>query len=195
MIVEEMNILTTVFLKYDNTKIVYPNSTLSTKPISNYYRSPDTQDAIEFSVHISTPADKVAAMKQRMIRYICKISLLLACSGYCVFQCMLLIISYGCINSYIANKKEHWYADQMIILKDVEELNRMTFALWLTHKMNFQDVGERWERRALLLEEMVRIFQELDIQYRLLPIDINVRGMPSTTTTGLPPSNFSATTS
>ncbi|KAL6203474.1 hypothetical protein ACLB2K_027174 [Fragaria x ananassa] len=164
MIVEEMNILTTVFLKYDNTKIVYPNSTLSTKPISNYYRSPDTQDAIEFSVHISTPADKVAAMKQRMI-------------------------------SYIANKKEHWYADQMIILKNVEELNRMTFALWLTHKMNFQDVGERWERRALLLEEMVRIFQELDIQYRLLPIDINVRGMPSTTTTGLPPSNFSATTS
>ncbi|KAL6195389.1 hypothetical protein ACLB2K_031008 [Fragaria x ananassa] len=164
MIVEEMNILTTVFLKYDNTKIVYPNSTLSTKPITNYYRSPDTQDAIEFSVHISTPADKVAAMKQRMI-------------------------------SYIANKKEHWYADQMIILKNVEELNRMTFALWLTHKMNFQDVGERWERRALLLEEMVRIFQELDIQYRLLPIDINVRGMPSTTTTGLPHSNFSATTS
>lgn len=82
----------------------------------------------------------------------------------------------------------------MIILKEVEELNRMRFAVWLTHRMNFQDMGEKWARRALLLEEMVRVFQELDIQYRLLPIDINVRGMPPTST-GLPPSNFTTTTS
>ncbi|PRQ34618.1 putative mechanosensitive ion channel MscS [Rosa chinensis] len=164
MVVEEMNILTTVFLRYDNIKIVYPNSTLSTLPINNFYRSPDTGDAVEFCVHISTPQDKIAVMKQRMI-------------------------------SYIESKKEHWYPQVQIVLKDVEELNKMRYALWLTHKMNFQDVGEKWERRALLLEEMVRIFQELDIQYRLLPIDINVRAMPPTTTTGLPPSNFSATTS
>ncbi|KAL6209194.1 hypothetical protein ACLB2K_020137 [Fragaria x ananassa] len=163
MVVEEMNILTTVFLRYDNLKIVYPNSTLSTKPINNFYRSPDTGDAVEFCVHITTPADKIAVMKQRMI-------------------------------SYIENKKEHWHPSPMIILKEVEELNRMRFAVWLTHRMNFQDMGEKWARRALLLEEMVRIFQELDIQYRLLPIDINVRGMPPTST-GLPPSNFTTTTS
>lgn len=70
MVVEEMNILTTVFLRYDNLKIVYPNSTLSTKPINNFYRSPDTGDAVEFCVHITTPADKIAVMKQRMIRYV-----------------------------------------------------------------------------------------------------------------------------
>ncbi|XP_022731931.1 mechanosensitive ion channel protein 10-like [Durio zibethinus] len=40
MVVEEMNILTTVFLRYDNEKIIYPNSVLATKPISNFYRSP-----------------------------------------------------------------------------------------------------------------------------------------------------------
>lgn len=111
------------------------------------------------------------------------------------FNVCLPIISNGRIYSYIESKKEHWYPQVQIVLKDVEELNKMRYALWLTHKMNFQDVGEKWERRALLLEEMVRIFQELDIQYRLLPIDINVRAMPPTTTTGLPPSNFSATTS
>ncbi|XP_004292641.1 PREDICTED: mechanosensitive ion channel protein 6-like [Fragaria vesca subsp. vesca] len=159
MVVEEMNILTTVFLRYDNLKIVYPNSTLSTKPINNFYRSPDTGDAVEFCVHITTPADKIAVMKQRMI-------------------------------SYIENKKEHWHPSPMIILKEVEELNRMRFAVWLTHRMNFQDMGEKWARRALLLEEMVRVFQELDIQYRLLPIDINVRGMPPTST-----GNFTTTTS
>lgn len=68
LVVEEMNILTTVFLRYDNQKVLYPNSTLSTKSIGNYYRSPDMGDSLEFLVHISTPAEKIAAMKQRITR-------------------------------------------------------------------------------------------------------------------------------
>lgn len=70
MIVEEMNILTTVLLRFDNLKIIYPNSVLSTKPISNYYRSPDMGDAIEFCIHISTPMEKIALMKEKITRYI-----------------------------------------------------------------------------------------------------------------------------
>lgn len=70
MVVEEMNILTTVFLRYDNQKITYPNSTLSTKAIGNYNRSPDMGDAIEFCVHISTPAEKIAAMKHKITRQV-----------------------------------------------------------------------------------------------------------------------------
>lgn len=64
---EEMNILTTVFLRFDNQKIVYPNSLLGTKPIANYYRSPDMQDTIEFFVHIATPPEKINALKQRIL--------------------------------------------------------------------------------------------------------------------------------
>lgn len=63
-----MNILTTVFLRYDNMKMTFPNSVLSTKPIGNYYRSPDMGDAIDFYLHIATPVEKVALMKQRIIR-------------------------------------------------------------------------------------------------------------------------------
>lgn len=74
MIVEEMNILTTVFLRFDNQKIMYPNSTLSTRPIGNYYRSPDMGDSIDFTVHIATPAEKIAAVKQRITRYISVLS-------------------------------------------------------------------------------------------------------------------------
>lgn len=70
MVVEEMNILTTVFLKFDNHKIYYPNSVLSTKPINNYYRSPDMGDAIDFSIHISTSGEKIATTKERITRYI-----------------------------------------------------------------------------------------------------------------------------
>ncbi|KAF3443612.1 hypothetical protein FNV43_RR13300 [Rhamnella rubrinervis] len=150
MVVEEMNILTTVFLRYDNTKIMYPNSVLSTKPINNYYRSPDMGDAVEYCIHVATPADKIAAIRQRVL-------------------------------SYVDNKKEHWYPSPMIIMKDVEDLNRVRFAVWLTHRMNYQDVGERWVRRALLVEEMAKIFRELDIQYRLLPLDINICTMPPLT--------------
>ncbi|KAF8040412.1 hypothetical protein BT93_B2597 [Corymbia citriodora subsp. variegata] len=138
MVVEEMNILTTVFRRYDNLKTIIPNSVLATKPIGNYYRSPDMGDAVEFCVHISTPTEKIATMKQR-------------------------------ITSYIENKKDHWYPAPMIIFKDVEDLNERRIVVWLTHRMNHQDMGEKWARRALLVEEMVKIFKELDIQYRLLP--------------------------
>ncbi|CAK9172149.1 unnamed protein product [Ilex paraguariensis] len=66
MIVEEMNILTTVFLRYDNEKIYYPNSVLATKPISNFYRSPDMGDSLEFSIDFRTPMEKVGSLKDKI---------------------------------------------------------------------------------------------------------------------------------
>lgn len=155
MVVEEMNILTTVFLRYDNQKIVYPNSVLATKPISNYYRSPDMGDSIDFCVHISTPVEKIAVMKERITRY-------------------------------IENRKDHWYPSPMVVMRDVEDMNRIKFSVWLSHTMNHQDMGERWARRALLVEEMVKIFRELDIEYRMLPMDVNVRNMPPVVSDRLP---------
>ncbi|XP_047959591.1 mechanosensitive ion channel protein 8-like [Salvia hispanica] len=160
MIVEEMNILTTVFLKFDNHKIYYPNSVLSTKPIYNYYRSPDMGDAIDFSIHISTPSEKIATMKERIVRY-------------------------------VDNRSDHWYPAPLIVMRDMEDMNRLKFSVWLSHKMNFQDMGERWARRSLLVEEMVKIFRELDIEYRMLPLDVNVRNMPPISSTRVP-SNWNA---
>ncbi|XP_057796959.1 mechanosensitive ion channel protein 8-like [Salvia miltiorrhiza] len=160
MVVEEMNILTTVFLKFDNHKIYYPNSVLAAKPIHNYYRSPDMGDAIDFSIHIATPCDKIATMKERITRY-------------------------------VDNRSEHWYPAPMIVMRDMEDMNRLKFSVWLSHKMNFQDMGERWIRRSLLVEEMVKIFRELDIEYRMLPVDVNVRNMPPTSSSRVP-SNWTA---
>ncbi|KAF2612388.1 hypothetical protein F2Q70_00013826 [Brassica cretica] len=147
MIVEEMNILTTVFLRYDNQKIVYPNSLLGTKPIANYYRSPDMQDAIEFFVHIATPHEKITALKQRII-------------------------------SYVDNKKDHWHPSPMMVFRDMCGLNSVKIAMWPTHKMNHQDMGERFVRRGQLLEEIGRSCRELDIEYRLYPLNINVKSIP-----------------
>ncbi|KAM3344241.1 mechanosensitive ion channel protein 6-like [Capsicum galapagoense] len=155
MIVEEMNILTTIFLRFDNQKIIYPNSTLSTRPIGNYYRSPDMGDTVDFTVHIATPAEKIAAMKQR-------------------------------ITSYIENRKDHWYTSPSVVLMNLEDLNRLKLSVWIRHRINHQDMGEKWLRRAQLVEEMVKIFKEFDIEYRLYPIDINVRGMPPITSNRVP---------
>ena len=66
MIVEEMNILTTIFLRYDTEKIFYPNSVLATKPISNFYRSPEMSDSIDFSVDFSTSIESIGALKARI---------------------------------------------------------------------------------------------------------------------------------
>ncbi|KAK4557172.1 hypothetical protein RGQ29_007087 [Quercus rubra] len=70
MIVEEMNILTTVFLRYDNEKIYYPNSLLLTKPISNFYRSPEMSDCIDFSIDLSTSMEIIIALKKAIQAYI-----------------------------------------------------------------------------------------------------------------------------
>ncbi|KAK1295979.1 Mechanosensitive ion channel protein 4 [Acorus calamus] len=148
MVVEEMNILTTVFLRYDNQKIAYPNSVLSTKPISNFYRSPDMGDAIDFNIHVSTSVEKVAKVKER-------------------------------IKAFIESKKEHWYPNPMIIIKDVEDMNKLKMAVWLQHRMNHQDMGERWIRRELVVQEMIKVFRELDIDYRMIPLDVTVRDMPA----------------
>ncbi|KAL3321786.1 hypothetical protein AABB24_039417 [Solanum stoloniferum] len=155
MVVEEMNILTTVFLRYDNQKIIYPNTVLSTKPISNYYRSPDMGDSVDFSIHISTSMEKIAMMKEKITRY-------------------------------IENRSDHWYPAPMIVMRDVEDMNGIKWSVWLSHTMNHQDMGERWARRALLIEEMVKTFRELDIQYRMLPLDVNIHNLPPLSSTRAP---------
>lgn len=75
MLVEEITLLTTVFRKHDNHKVCYSNIVLSTKIISNYYRSPDVRDSIDFCTHIFTPMMKLERMKYRIIRY-----------GFCIFK-------------------------------------------------------------------------------------------------------------
>ncbi|KAH0920641.1 hypothetical protein HID58_020659 [Brassica napus] len=123
MVVEEMNILTTVFLRFDNQKIVYPNSLLGNKPIANYYRSPDMQEIVDFF-------------------------------------------------------KDLWYPSPRIAFREMCGLNSMKITIWATHKMNHHNMGERFVRRGQLLEEIGKSCRETDIEYRLYPLNINVKSLP-----------------
>ena len=68
MVVEEMKLLTTIFLSDDGEKIIYPNSVLTTKPIGNFYRSPPMGDFVEFAIDFSTSTQTLDALKERIKR-------------------------------------------------------------------------------------------------------------------------------
>jgi len=89
--------------------------------------------------------------------------------------------------SYIDNKPEYWYPQAKIIVKDLEDLHIVRLAIWPCHRINHQDMAERWTRRAVLVEEVIKILLELDIQHRFYPLDINVRTMPTVVSSRVPP--------
>ncbi|KAA8537460.1 hypothetical protein F0562_026853 [Nyssa sinensis] len=108
-----------------------------------------------------------------------------------LFVIAAAIASILSFSLYIKNKSDHWYPAPMIVMRDVEDMNKLKWSVWLSHRMNHQDMGERWERRALLVEEMVKVLKELDIEYHMLPLDKNVRNMPALNSNRLP-SNWTA---
>ncbi|XBJ21793.1 hypothetical protein VPH35_000282 [Triticum aestivum] len=150
-----MNILRTVFLRYDNLKIYYPNNVLANIPIMNFCRSPDMGEGIDFYIHVATPVVKLALMKERILR---------------------------CIN----NKKEHWYPGVMVVLQDVDEANKLKISIWLCHTFNFQDMGMRCVRRELVLQEMMKVLKDLNIEYRMIPLNVSARNVPSIESTRMP---------
>ncbi|KAA0064530.1 mechanosensitive ion channel protein 10-like [Cucumis melo var. makuwa] len=143
LLVEEMNILTTVFLKLNNEKVYYPNSVLATKPITNYYRSPDMGDTVEFSIGFETPVERIGAMKEQIKRY-------------------------------LEENPQHWYPNHNVVVKEIENVNKIKIALYTNHTMNFQDWAEKNRRRTELVMELKRIFEELKINYNLLPQTVHL---------------------
>ncbi|XP_076936882.1 mechanosensitive ion channel protein 10-like [Bidens hawaiensis] len=150
LIVEEMNILTTVFLRFDNEKIYYPNSVLSTKPISNFYRSPDMGDNVHFSIDFATPIEKIGLLKDK-------------------------------IKKYLEKNPQLWHPNHSVVIKEIENVNKINIALFFNHTMNFQDFTERNKRRSELVLELKKLFEELKIKCNLLPQDVHLH-RPETTT-------------
>jgi len=66
MIVEEINILYTVFLPFDNVKVSHPNWQLLSKPIGNYSKNPDMSERIEFSIDVSTGIGTIDQLRTRV---------------------------------------------------------------------------------------------------------------------------------
>ncbi|VVB14194.1 unnamed protein product [Arabis nemorensis] len=141
LLVEEMNLLTTVFLKLDNEKVYYPNAVLATKPISNYFRSPDMGDTIEFSIAFSTPVSKIAHLKEK-------------------------------IADYLEQNPQHWAVIHTVVVKEIENMNKLKMALYCNHTITFQEYRERNIRRTELCLAIKKMLEGLHIDYTLLPQEV-----------------------
>ncbi|CAM6056293.1 unnamed protein product [Sphagnum tenellum] len=147
LVVEELNILNTIFLSGSNEKVYYPNSVLASKPISNFYRSPDQWDTIDFQIHASTPVEKIGILKEKMTKY-------------------------------IESLPQFWYPTFRVLCKDIEDSNRMKMSIWMQHHLNFQEAGERWQRRSNMILHMKTVLEELKIGFQLPRQEITVTGIP-----------------
>ncbi|KAG8367180.1 hypothetical protein BUALT_Bualt16G0045800 [Buddleja alternifolia] len=144
MIVDEMNILSTVFLKPDNEKVYYPNSVLAIKPISNFNRSPEMMgDSVVFVVDFSTSVESIPALRAK-------------------------------IKAYLESKPKHWSPNHSVQIKEIVDVDKMTLALYVTHTINFQNSADRGSRRSDLVFELKKILEELSINYRLLPQEVQI---------------------
>ncbi|MCO5573233.1 hypothetical protein L7F22_027002 [Adiantum nelumboides] len=150
VVVEEMNILSTVFMRNDGEKIWYPNSLLATKFIFNYHCTPDMGDSFLFCIDSCTPADKLSALKDRIAKY-------------------------------IAAKSNHWSRDVNLVVKEIENNNKMKVELLLNHTINYNAPGnERQIRRSELILEMQKMLQELEFAYHLPVQEVRLKdGVPS----------------
>ncbi|KAK8351567.1 hypothetical protein V6Z12_A05G041400 [Gossypium hirsutum] len=126
----------------DGVQVYYPNSVLATKPISNYYRSPDMGDTIEFSIDFLTPAKTIGRLKEEIKKHL--------------------------------EANTLWRPNHLVVVKEIENVNKLKMALFCNHTMNFQDFREKNRRRTELVLELKRIFEELGIRYNLLPQHVNL---------------------
>jgi hypothetical protein len=74
----------------------------------------------------------------------------------------------------VEKKKEHWRSQFSVVVKELEEMNRLQLTVSMQHTINFQNFAERLSRRSDLLLELKRFFSELGIEYHLLPQPVQI---------------------
>ncbi|KAF8023449.1 hypothetical protein BT93_F0833 [Corymbia citriodora subsp. variegata] len=140
MEVEEMNILTTVFQTNDGEKIIYPNSVLASKPISNFNRSSDMSESVEFMVDFATSDESHEALRGKIKAF-----------------------------RYLDSQPKNWNPGQRVVVKEIVDANHLKMALHVTHTMSYQNATERTGQRSELVLELKKILEELRLKYRALP--------------------------
>lgn len=66
------------------------------------------------------------------------------------------------------------------MVKDIVNINKMDMTLNVCHTMNYQNIVEKNNRRSDLVLELKRIFEELSVQYHLLPQEVQLSYAGST---------------
>ncbi|KAK3438769.1 hypothetical protein EUGRSUZ_C03566 [Eucalyptus grandis] len=134
--VEEMNIMTTVFLTKDDEKKSYPNSVLASKPIINSGRSAKMSESLEFVVDLSTSVESLEALTNKIREYI----------------------------ERKPRHWHRDHSVEFKEIAEVDNSKVLKMALHVTHTLDCQEVMERTKRRSELVLELKKIFEELHLK-------------------------------
>jgi mechanosensitive ion channel protein 4/5/6/7/8/9/10 len=69
----------------------------------------------------------------------------------------------------LESKPTYWHPIHTVNLKDILDVNKIDMALCVQHTMSFQNIREKSIRRSELVMELKKMFEEMSIQYHLLP--------------------------
>ena len=78
-------------------------------------------------------------------------------------------------NRYSERNPQYWHPNFSLVVIEIENVNKIKMGLYVTHTMNFQEFGEKVNRKSELVMEVKRIFEELNIRYSLLPQGVHLR--------------------
>eukprot|EP00898_Chlorokybus_atmophyticus_P004124 jgi/Chlat1/4712/Chrsp30S04761 len=88
------------------------------------------------------------------------------------------------IKEYLLKNPTWWYPNFKVMAKDIENSKRLTLGIYQQHKMNFQQMGDRFERRAAALMTYKKFLQELGITYTLPVQPVQLHGGAQAPLTG-----------
>lgn len=85
---------------------------------------------------------------------------------------MMVLNAWDC--RYLESKPNYWNPKHTVMVKEIENVNKLKMCLAVQHTINHQNYGERNNRVTELILELKKIFETLDIKYRLLPQEVHL---------------------
>lgn len=140
MVVDEINILTTVFTRWDGQSIIMANQKLHTKDVHNVRRSGPQAEMLIFEVSSTTDMSTIAELERRLTVFLSE-------------------------NPQLYGKA--WKEGQIVSFGgyDTEDAAKLTLKVGLSHPSNWQDNALRWSRRTKLLQQIKIHMTELGMEY------------------------------
>jgi small-conductance mechanosensitive channel len=139
MVVDDVGLLTTTFLRTDGQLIYAPNIVLSSKFIHNIRRSQNMNETIEIQVDFYTPHEKITELARRLEQFL------------------------------ETQMPRDFVPKLSINLSSIDNTNRLALTMVIEHKSNWQDGGRRWARRTKFMLALKEIITDLDLRYYLPP--------------------------
>eukprot|EP00127_Corallochytrium_limacisporum_P007455 Clim_evm58s251 gene=Clim_evmTU58s251 len=137
--VYEIHLKVTTFHLANMEKIYYPNTKLMRKRITNFNRSPDMWDVLEFCVAHTTTAEQIKALENEVYKFMAQ------------------------------NNADFHADGLMFVCDGLGFDNRILIKCWFQHTANWQNLSLKAERHSKMLMFMMKALKRHSIGYDFYP--------------------------